>query len=46
MPIKAPAYKAPAAAVEHDNYYFWLDGMYDRVRLPTYGLGVHNSITG
>lgn len=42
MPIKA--YKAPAAVVAENGYYFWLDGMYDRVRLPTYGLGVHETI--
>ena len=34
--------KAPAALGAEDGYYFWLDGMYDRVRLPTYQLGYHN----
>ena len=43
MPAKAPVYKAPVAIVEQSNYYFWLDGMYDRVRLPTYQLGYHNT---
>jgi hypothetical protein len=43
MPVKAPVYKAPAAVVTDSGYYFWLDGMYDRVRLPTYQLGFHNT---
>ena len=34
--------KAPAAIGAENGYYFWLDGMYDRVRLPTYQLGYHN----
>lgn len=34
--------KAPAAFRVENPYYFWLDGMYDRVRLPTYQLGLHN----
>jgi hypothetical protein len=43
MPVKAPVYKAPAAVVTESGYYFWLDGMYDRVPLPTYQLGLHNT---
>jgi hypothetical protein len=38
----APVYKAPPAAVVSDNFYFFLDGAYDNVRLPTYSLGFHN----
>jgi hypothetical protein len=34
--------KAPTAIGAENGYYFWLDGMYDRVRLPTYQLGYHN----
>ena len=34
--------KAPAAIGPENPYYFWLDGMYDRIRLPTYQLGYHN----
>ena len=41
MPVKAPVYKAPPAEVASGNFYFWLDGMYDNVRLPTYSLGLH-----
>ncbi len=37
----APVYNPPAAAVADSHYYFWLDGMYDRVRLPAYSLGWH-----
>lgn len=44
LPVKAPAYKAPAAVAAAGDYYFWLDGMYDHVRLPAYGLGVHSAI--
>ncbi|MBI2716397.1 MAG: hypothetical protein HYX37_18400 [Rhizobiales bacterium] len=36
-----PVYKAPAAVVTDSGYYLWLDGMYDRVRLPAYSLGWH-----
>ena len=43
MPVAAPVYKAPAAVVAASGYYFWLDGMYDRVPLPTYRLGLHNA---
>jgi hypothetical protein len=46
LPTKAPVYKAPAAVVTDSGYYFWLDGMYDRVRLPTYSLGLHNTTPG
>jgi hypothetical protein len=42
----APVYKAaPAAVVSPSGYYVWVDGMYDRVRLPSYALGLHNVIT-
>ena len=34
--------KAPTAIGAENAHYFWLDGMYDRVRLPTYQLGYHN----
>ena len=34
--------KAPAAFGAENPYYFWLDGIYERVRLPTYQLGFHN----
>ena len=40
LPIKAP----PAAIVSERGYYFWIDGMYDRIRLPTYALGLHNVV--
>jgi hypothetical protein len=43
MPVKGPVYKAPATVITESGYYFWLDGMYDRVRLPTYQLGLHNT---
>lgn len=36
MPLKAP----PIAAAS-GNWYFWVDGMYENVRLPSYGLGIH-----
>src|ERR1700744_4838542 len=36
------AYKAPATPVSGGGYYAWIDGIYDRVRLPSYGLGLHN----
>ena len=35
MPVKAPL------AVASGGWYGWLDGMYDNVRLPSYGLGWH-----
>jgi len=38
MPIKAP----PPVAVASGNWYFWIDGMYENVRLPSVGLGFHN----
>jgi len=38
--------KAPAAISAENPYYFWLDGMYERVRLPTYQLGFHNTGAG
>jgi hypothetical protein len=41
MPVKAPIYNPPSAAVASNNFYFWLDGVYDRVGLPTYALGLH-----
>lgn len=41
MPVKAPA-----AVVSESGYYFWLDGMYNRVRLPTYNLGFRNTTPG
>jgi hypothetical protein len=34
--------KAPPAAVASGNWYFWIDGMYENVGLPSYGLGFHN----
>ena len=34
--------KASPAIVAENAYYFWLDGMYDKVRLPAYQLGYHN----
>ncbi len=36
-----PVYKARPAVVT-DNYYVWVDGMYERVNLPTYSLGMKN----
>jgi hypothetical protein len=41
MPVKAPVYKAPPPAVSSGSWYFWVDGMYERVRLPSYALGIH-----
>lgn len=38
MPLKAP----PPPAVASGNWYFWIDGMYENVGLPSYGLGFHN----
>jgi hypothetical protein len=38
MPLKAP----PPLAVASGNWYVWLDGMYENVGLPSYGLGFHN----
>jgi hypothetical protein len=42
MPVKAPVYEAAPSAVASGNWYFWLDDMYERVRLPSYALGIHN----
>jgi hypothetical protein len=39
MPVKAPP---PIAAASSGNWYFWIDGMYENVRLPSYALGIHN----
>jgi hypothetical protein len=36
-----PVYKAQPAAVSDGGYYLWVDGTYDRVKLPTYSLGFH-----
>ena len=33
--------KAPAASVSASGYHVWIDGMYDRMRLPAYALGLH-----
>src|SRR2546428_2663210 len=39
----APVYKAPPPAVVTDSgWYVWIDGDYQRVRLPAYALGLHN----
>jgi hypothetical protein len=38
MPLKAP----PPLAVASGNWYIWVDGMYENVHLPSYGLGFHN----
>lgn len=38
--------KAPAAAVSSGGYYVWVDGIYDRVALPSYTLGLHNILAG
>lgn len=39
-----PVYKAPvAAAVAPNGFYFWADGAAEWVRLPSYGLGFHNT---
>jgi hypothetical protein len=34
--------KAPAPIGAESGYYFWLNGMYDSVRLPSYQLGYRN----
>jgi hypothetical protein len=36
----APVYKAMPVTVTEGGVYVWTDGMYDRVHLPTYGLGL------
>jgi hypothetical protein len=41
MRVEGPVYKPSQAGAASDNLYFWLDGTYDRVRLPTYKLGLH-----
>ena len=43
MPVKAP----PTAAVTSANgFYFWLDGSYQSIHLPTYNLGFKTHPTG
>jgi hypothetical protein len=39
MPLKAP----PPVAVAAGNWSFWIDGMYENVRLPSSALGIHTS---
>ncbi len=34
-----PVYKARPSVVTESGYYVWVDGMYERVNLPTYTLG-------
>lgn len=34
-------FKAPPIAGASGNWYFWIDGMYENVRLPSYALGYH-----
>ena len=34
-----PVYKGPVAVID-GGWYAWVDGEYDRVRLPAYGLGI------
>jgi hypothetical protein len=43
MPVKAPP---RAAVVATDNYYVWLDGSYQSIRLPKYALGWQATSTG
>jgi hypothetical protein len=38
IPYKAP----PPAIVTGGGFYAWVDGFYDRIRLPTYAEGFHN----
>jgi hypothetical protein len=42
LPAAVPVYKAPAVAVGPSDFYLWVDGAYDAVRLPTYALGYQN----
>src|SRR5205809_7556548 len=36
----APVYKAPVPMVASGGVYFWVDGSWERVNLPSVGLGV------
>jgi hypothetical protein len=38
-------YKATPVTVTDGGYYVWVDGLYERVRLPTYSLGFHTAFT-
>jgi hypothetical protein len=42
MAVKVP----PPVVATDGGYYFWIDGMADRVRLPAYQLGLHNVSVG
>lgn len=35
-------HKATSAVVTESGYHAWVDGIYERVHLPSYGLGVHS----
>src|SRR4029077_3688669 len=35
-----PVYKARPTVITDSGYYVWVDGMYDRVNLPAYSLGM------
>ena len=44
--IATPVSAAPKTAqqtVSENGVYFWVDGLYEHVKLPTYGLGLHNT---
>src|SRR5882724_6660367 len=42
-----PAFKAPpGAVVSSSGLYFWADGSAQSIKLPTYGLGYKNLVTG
>jgi hypothetical protein len=45
LPAPAPVYTKAAAAAAASDWYSVVDGMYDRVGLPSYALGMHSGTT-